>query len=224
MSQSILSSDTRAAKKQVKKAIGPRLRIVFYVVLTLLAAIGANSVYLAGITFLEYWTSQTYQDYFYQCMFLLHVILGVLIVSPFLIFCVIHMRNTKDRKIRRTVMIGYGLFAVCLVVLISGFLLLRNVVDLKNPVVRSGIYWLHVGGPGAGHLAFGAGPGGAATGPDRAPTATDPGEPPGAARGPEAAAATEPRAREIAAATSRHGLDDDETHRPSRDQGQPGCH
>jgi tetratricopeptide (TPR) repeat protein len=112
--------------------------------------IGANSLYLGGVTFLEWWTSTTYQDYFYNWMFLLHVVLGIAIITPFLIFGFIHWRNTKDRKIRRTVMIGYTLLGVCLLVLISGFLLLRNFVDLRHPLLRSAVYWAHVAGPLAG--------------------------------------------------------------------------
>ena len=132
--------------KKVRRAIGPKLRIVFSVVLALLAMIGANSVYLGGVTFLEWWTRRTYQDAFYTWMILLHIVLGLLIVCPFLVFGIIHMRNTKDRKIRRTVRIGYALFAVCLLVLISGFLLVRvdGVIDLKNPQARSLVYWGHV--------------------------------------------------------------------------------
>lgn len=139
-------------RRVVRKAIGPRLRIVLYVVLALLAMIGANSAYLAGITFLEWRTQQTYQDVFYQWMFLLHLVLGLLIVAPFLVFGVIHMRNTKDRKIRRTVRIGYALFAVCLLILVSGFLLVRvdGLIDLKHPAMRSVVYWAHVGLPVVG--------------------------------------------------------------------------
>lgn len=109
-SSAVLGSS--APKKIVRKAIGPKLRIVFNVVLALLALIGANSAYLGGVTFLQWWTSQTYEDLFYSWMFLLHSVLGLLIVVPFLVFGVIHMLNTKDRKIRRTVMIGYALFGV----------------------------------------------------------------------------------------------------------------
>ncbi len=136
-------------KKVVKKAIGPRLRIVFYVIMALTALIGANSVYLAGVTCLEWWTGQTYQDYFYVLMLLAHIVIGLLIVGPFLVFGVIHMRNTKDRKIRRTVRIGYALFAVCLLVLLSGFLLVRvdGLIDLKHPVARNAVYWMHVACP-----------------------------------------------------------------------------
>jgi tetratricopeptide (TPR) repeat protein len=134
-------------RKLVRKAIGPKLRILFSVVLALLAIIGANSAYMAAITFLQWWTAQTYEDYFYQWMILVHIVVGCAIVLPFIIFGAIHIRNTKDRKIRRTVMIGYALFATCIVVLITGFLLMRSVLDLKNPVARSVIYWMHVGGP-----------------------------------------------------------------------------
>lgn len=136
-------------KKTVRRAIGPKLRIVLYVMFALLAMIAANSAYLGGVTFLEWRTQQTYQDNFYMWMFLLHVVLGLLIVGPFLVFGLVHMRNTKDRKVRRTVRIGYALFGVCLAILITGFLLVRvdGVIDLKHPVTRSAIYWAHVGLP-----------------------------------------------------------------------------
>lgn len=139
-------------KPAVKKAIGPRLRIVFNVMLFLLALIGANSAYLLGVKALEWWTAQTYQDYFYICMFLMHIIVGLLIVIPFLAFGIVHMKNTKDRKIRRTVNIGYALFAVCIVILLSGFALVRieGVLDLKHPTARSAVYWAHVACPVVG--------------------------------------------------------------------------
>ena len=137
------------AKKKVRRAIGPKLRIVYNIVLAMLAILAANSAYLAGVTFLEWVTKKTYQDFFYICMFLGHLVLGVLFVTPFIIFGVMHMFNTKDRKIRRTVNIGYALFAICITVLVTGFLLVRvkGVIDLSNPVARSTVYWLHVGCP-----------------------------------------------------------------------------
>jgi len=138
-----------APKKIVRKAIGPKLRIVFSVVLALMAIIAANSAYLVGVTFMQWWTKRTYEDQFYTWMFLVHIVVGLLIVVPFIVFGLIHMRNTKDRKIRRTVMIGYALFSVCILVLVSGFLLVRveGFIDLKNPFTRNVIYWAHVGGP-----------------------------------------------------------------------------
>ena len=136
-------------KKTVRKAIGPRLRIVFFVMLVLLSLIAANSAYLIGVKVLEWSSGQTYQDYFYICMFLMHIIVGLLIVGPFLVFGIIHMRNTKDRKVRRTVRIGYALFAVCIVILLTGLALVRieGVLDLKHPTARAAVYWAHVACP-----------------------------------------------------------------------------
>ena len=144
-----MSQDATQPKRKVRKAIGPRLRVVYKVVLALLAVLAANSAYLSGVTFLEWATGKTYQDFFYICMFLGHLILGVLFVTPFIIFGVVHMLNTKDRKIRRTVNIGYALFAVCITVLVTGFLLVRleGVINLSDPTARSTVYWLHVGCP-----------------------------------------------------------------------------
>ena len=138
-----------APKKKVHRAIGPKLRIVFFVVLVLLAILAANSVYLSGVTLMEWATGKTYQDFFYICMFLGHLILGLLLIVPFLVFGVVHMLNTRDRKIRRTVNIGYALFAVCISVLVTGILLVRleGVFDLKSPAARSTVYWLHVACP-----------------------------------------------------------------------------
>lgn len=147
------ASNSDAASKPdikiVRKAIGPRLRIVFNVMLVLLALIAANSAYLMGVKALEWWTTQTYQDYFYICMFLMHIVVGLVIVVPFLVFGLVHMRNTKDRKIRRTVNIGYALFAVCIVILVSGLALVRieGLLDLKHPTARTAMYWAHVACP-----------------------------------------------------------------------------
>lgn len=137
------------SKKMVRKAIGPRLRIVFNVMLFLLALIGANSAYLVGVKALEWWYEKSFQDFFYINMFLMHIIVGLLIVVPFLVFGLIHMRNTKDRKIRRTVRIGYALFAMCVVILLSGLALVRieGILDLKHPTTRAAIYWAHVACP-----------------------------------------------------------------------------
>ncbi|MEZ6062881.1 MAG: multiheme c-type cytochrome [Planctomycetaceae bacterium] len=146
------TADAAQSRKAVRKAIGPRLRIVFNIMLVLLALIGANSAYLGGVKILEWSTGQTYQDFFYICMFLMHIVVGLLIVVPFLVFGLIHMRNTKDRKVRRTVRIGYALFAMCVIVLLSGFALVRieGLFDLKNPATRSAVYWLHVAAPVVG--------------------------------------------------------------------------
>lgn len=127
------------------RAVGPRLRIVLMVVFGLTALLGANGIYLASITALNFWTGQSYEDQFYQFMFLAHLVMGVLFLAPFIIFGVCHMLAARGRRNRRAVAIGYSLFAVAIVLLVSGILLTRvGNLELKNPQVRSVAYWLHV--------------------------------------------------------------------------------
>ncbi len=129
-------------------AVGPRLRILMWVVFALVAVLGANSVYLASVTGLDWWTGQTYENWFYHWMFLGHLVLGLLLVLPWLVFGGIHIANTKNRKNKRAIRVGYSLFITSIVLLISGVLLVRvNGFDLKQPGARSVMYWAHVLSP-----------------------------------------------------------------------------
>jgi hypothetical protein len=129
-------------------AIGPRLKQLLILVFVLVALLGANSIYLASITALEYFSGQVYQNYFYQVMFLVHLILGLLLVLPYVVFGAIHMQTSKHRPNWRAVRIGYALFAAGVVTLISGLLLMRVAgFDLKHPLARPVVYWMHVAMP-----------------------------------------------------------------------------
>jgi tetratricopeptide (TPR) repeat protein len=134
-----------APTRKYVRAVSPRLRRVLYLVFALAALLGANGVYLASITGIEWFTGRTYQNFFYQYMFLAHLVLGLVLVVPLVAFGIFHMLAARNRRNRRAVRIGYVLFAVALVVLISGFLLMRvGGFDLKQPGVRRTVYWLHV--------------------------------------------------------------------------------
>jgi len=134
--------------RPVKKAIGPRLRKLLYVVLALLALLIANSAYLTTITVMEWSTGKTYQNFFYLCMFLGHLVLGLLLIVPFIVFCAIHIKNTLGRKNRKAVNVGYALFAASIVVLVSGLALFQvGGFELKQPQARSIAYWAHVISP-----------------------------------------------------------------------------
>ena len=67
------------------------------------ALLGANSVYLASITFLEWSRDAIYQNYFYMVMFGVHLVLGLLIVLPVVVFGCVHIKNAHDRPNRRAV-------------------------------------------------------------------------------------------------------------------------
>src|SRR3954469_108564 len=131
------------------RAVGPRLRLLLYAIFGLMAALGANSAYLASITFLGWLkrsSGQTFENYFYMFMFLAHLALGLLLVLPVIIFGIVHIKNAHNRPNRRAVRVGYLLFAVSLILLFTGLALVRvqGVFDLKDPNLRSGAYWAHV--------------------------------------------------------------------------------
>jgi len=140
---SVQSSATK--KKRYVPAIGPRLKKLLHVVLALFGLLGINAVYLVTITVLEAATGKTYQNYFYQLMFLGHLLLGALILLPVIVFGALHIRNAHNRPNRRAVRAGYALFATALVLLVSGVLLTRlEQFEIRDPTVRSVSYWAHV--------------------------------------------------------------------------------
>jgi tetratricopeptide (TPR) repeat protein len=138
--------NTPPARKKYVRAVGPRLRILLFFIFGLVALLGANSAYLLGISALEWWRSGvTYQNYFYQFMFLAHLILGLLLVVPFILFGIFHIKNAHDRPNQRAVKVGYLLFAISLILLFSGIALTRlDFFEIKNPKLRTVSYWAHV--------------------------------------------------------------------------------
>lgn len=134
-----------ASKPKAARAVSPRLRILLNIVLAIVAILFANSAYLASITAMEWFSGHAYQNYFYQYMFLGHLILGFLLIVPFLVFGGVHWYATRKRKKIRAIRIGYALLAAGIIVLVTGILLTRvSGFDLKQPAVRSVVYWLHV--------------------------------------------------------------------------------
>ena len=143
------SSPKLRVRRQYIPAVGPKLRKLLYVVLGLFAVLTFNSVYLGTITFSEWVTGVTYQDYFYQYNFLLHLTLGLLLIVPVIVYGIIHIKNAHDRPNRRAVTVGYALFTVAVLLLGSGLVLTRGLplVEIRQPVAREVSYWMHVAAP-----------------------------------------------------------------------------
>ena len=136
------------ARPKTVPVISPKLRKLLHVVFGLIALLGANSAYLSSITALQYFTGKTYEDFFYQYMFLGHLVLGLLLIVPLIWFGFGHMLLSKQRRNRRAVKIGYVLFAASIGVLITGLLLMRvGNFNLSNPAARSLTYWAHIALP-----------------------------------------------------------------------------
>ncbi len=127
-------------------AVGPRLKKLLAVVFGLFAVLAVNSIYLVSVRGLEAATGRTYQNWFYLVMFLLHLVLGLAIVLPVVIFGVLHLKNARHRPNRRAVRVGYALFTTALVLLASGIVLTRieGLIEVRDPAVRAVAYWLHV--------------------------------------------------------------------------------
>ncbi len=146
----VAPSPTKPARKAYVPAVGPRLRIVLYIVFGLVAALGANSLYLSAITFMDWWhgPGQTYQNYFYLYMFLAHLGLGLLLVIPYCLFGAVHLLAARKRRNRTAVRIGYALFIAGIGVLVTGVLLMRvGDLQLKHPLARATVYWAHIALP-----------------------------------------------------------------------------
>lgn len=144
-----MTPDTPTQKrKKYVPAVGPGLKRLLWLVLGVFAVMGVNSVYLSSVSVFEWATGNTYQNYFYQLMFLGHLVLGFLMILPVVVFGVLHIRNAHDRPNRRAVRVGYGLFATALLLLGTGIVLTRlEGFEVRDPNVRGVAYWTHVAAP-----------------------------------------------------------------------------
>ncbi len=136
-------------RRRYVPAVGPQLEKLLFVVFGLFALLALNAVYLVGVSVMEWATGRTYQNWFYMNMFIVHLVLGVLIIVPVVVFGFAHMKNAFNRPNRRAVKVGYALFATALVLLASGIVLTRleGVIVVKDPAVRQVAYWAHVISP-----------------------------------------------------------------------------
>ena len=140
-----MSQSGTAARKKYVPVIGPNLRKLLIVVFALFALLVVNSVYLTVVTV----AGVQYQNWFYQYMFLFHLVMGLALIVPVIVFGLMHMRNAWNRPNRRAIRAGYGLLVTALLLFISGIVLTRVDLfgvrlELNHPGSRSVAYWLHV--------------------------------------------------------------------------------
>jgi tetratricopeptide (TPR) repeat protein len=131
------------------RAVGPRLRRLLAVVFALFALTSVNALYLGSITFLQWISGALYENWFYHLMAFGHLVLGALLTIPVVVFGVLHIRNAHDRPNRRAVRAGYALFGSALILLVSGWLLVRmqGFAPVRHGAGRALLYWIHVAAP-----------------------------------------------------------------------------
>src|SRR4051794_15325679 len=76
-------------------ALGPRLRLLLTPIFAAVAVLGATGIYLLAITTLELLGQQTLQNFFSLSMFLVHVLVGVALILPYLVFGVTHWYGAR---------------------------------------------------------------------------------------------------------------------------------
>lgn len=142
-------SPTTATPGRVLTPLSKSLRRCLAVVLGLLAVLAANSLYLVAVRVMSEMTGKSWQNFFYLQMFLLHVILGLVLVVPTTIFVIGHARRTYRRRNRRAVMAGYALATAVAAVMGSGLLLTRveGLIEINRPALRGALFWVHVVAP-----------------------------------------------------------------------------
>ena len=128
--------------------VGPKLRIVLFMVFGSFALLGATGVYLAGLSVLNWANSpQSHTTPFSLWMFLAHTAIGVVGTLPFVLFGGIHYVNAHQRTNRLAVRTGIMLLVTGVVIIVTGFALvqLEGMPQLPTgSVPRSITYWLHV--------------------------------------------------------------------------------
>jgi len=129
-------------------AVGPRLRPFLWMILIGFALLGANGVYLSSVTALTWSLKTTQQTPFYMLMVALHLLLGFLLIVPFVIFGLIHLATSWRRPNKAAVRFGLALLATAMVILVSGLVLVRlGGFEIRDPRIREAGYWLHVLAP-----------------------------------------------------------------------------
>ncbi len=138
-------------------AIGPRLRLLLAAIFASVALLGATGIYLLAIHVVGLVQDQVLESPFSLGMILVHILLGVAIVVPFLFFGVSHLTTARHRPNRRAVRLGIVLFITSILVGLTGIVLIRldglpqlPVGTLSHQIVL----WLHIVTPVAAVVVY----------------------------------------------------------------------
>ncbi|MCY3885991.1 MAG: hypothetical protein OXG24_13875, partial [Gammaproteobacteria bacterium] len=129
--------------------VTPRMRVLLRLVLAVVSILIINSIYLVSVSILQWWTNEPLENAFYQSMFLVHLLVGIGVLLPALVFIGLHLRRAFGRPNRIAVRLGIATFVSVLAVFISGLALTRGLpmLEIREPTSRQIVYWIHVIAP-----------------------------------------------------------------------------
>ncbi|MEN8762333.1 MAG: multiheme c-type cytochrome [Thiogranum sp.] len=135
-------------RKPALAVLSAPLRRLLRLVLLLFGLLAVNSVYLVTLSIAGQVSDQSYENYFYLLMFLAHLVLGLLLILPALLFAALHLRRAWQRPNRYAVRAGIALFITAIVLFVSGLLLTRfGFFEVNDPQIRTTAYWIHALSP-----------------------------------------------------------------------------
>src|SRR6266478_5929252 len=131
-------------------AIGPKLKMLLFAIFAVVALLGTTGAYLVAIRVLEWSRGLRYENQFSLGMFMVHVVFGVLLIIPFLIFGFTHLSTAQHRPNRLAVRLGIALFITGIAVGLTGLALIQLDKMPQLPthsISRWIMYGLHVATP-----------------------------------------------------------------------------
>jgi tetratricopeptide (TPR) repeat protein len=128
--------------------LSPALRRLLLVVLIGGGLMAVSSLYLLAVTVAEGLSGVVLQNQAYLVLFLGHVVLGLVLMVPVLLFGALHFRRARRRPNRYAIQAGVGLYVSLVALFVSGILLTRfGFFEVNDPDVRGVAYWVHVLAP-----------------------------------------------------------------------------
>ena len=152
------SPASRPSRRGYISTLGPTLRVLLWCVFSSFALLGATGAYLFVVTVMNTaYDAPLFTTPFTFWTLLGHTGFGAFATVPFVIFGVWHMVTSWNRTNRRAIVRGYVVFALGLIVIISGFALvqLEGLPQLSTGTLsRRIVYFLHLLIPAAAVIAY----------------------------------------------------------------------
>lgn len=128
------------------------LRWWLRVVLVVFGLLALDSIYLAAVDIAAWWSGEPREDQAYLWAILAHLVLGLAIIVPYIVYGAIHAWRGRFRPNRRAVAVGWALLWVGVALLVTGVLLVRVEIGgvrlgIDQPGLRSALFWIHALSP-----------------------------------------------------------------------------